>query len=64
MGRGVPLRVIAETLGLESRESTKIHTQLSFAPTRQIAERSGHRTPLIPSETRPSAAASAANGSA
>jgi integrase/recombinase XerD len=36
--RGVDIRVIAEALGHESLESTKIYTQVSFERTRQIAE--------------------------
>jgi site-specific recombinase XerD len=36
--RGVDIRVIAEALGHESLESTKIYTQVSFARTRQSAE--------------------------
>jgi len=34
----VDIRIIAEALGHESLESTKIYTQVSFQPTRQIAE--------------------------
>jgi len=36
--RGVDIRVIAEALGHESLESTKIYTQVSFERTRRIAE--------------------------
>jgi site-specific recombinase XerC len=36
--RGVDIRIIAEALGHESLESTKIYTQVSFERTRQIAE--------------------------
>jgi site-specific recombinase XerC len=36
--RGVDIRVIAEALGHESLESTKIYTQVSFERTRCIAE--------------------------
>lgn len=35
---GVDVRVIAEALGHESLESTKIYTQVSFQRTRKIAE--------------------------
>ena len=35
---GVDIRIIAEALGHESLESTKIYTQVSFQRTRQIAE--------------------------
>lgn len=35
---GVDIRVIAEALGHESLESTKIYTQVSYQRTRQIAE--------------------------
>ncbi len=35
-GRGI--RIIAEALGHESLESTKIYTQVSFQRTRRIAE--------------------------
>jgi integrase/recombinase XerD len=36
--RGVDIRIIAEALGHESLESTKIYTQVSFERTRRIAE--------------------------
>jgi site-specific recombinase XerD len=36
--RGVDIRIIAEALGHESLESTKIYTRVSFARTRRIAE--------------------------
>ena len=36
--RGVDIRIIAEALGHESLESTKIYTQVSFQRTRRIAE--------------------------
>ncbi len=36
--RGVGIRVIAEALGHESLESTRIYTQVSFERTRRIAE--------------------------
>jgi len=36
--RGVDIRVIAEALGHESLESTRIYTQVSFERTRQIAQ--------------------------
>jgi integrase/recombinase XerD len=36
--RGVDIRIIAEALGHESLESTKIYTQVSFERTRCIAE--------------------------
>src|SRR6266571_2305061 len=35
---GVDIRIIAEALGHESLESTKIYTQVSFQRTRRIAE--------------------------
>jgi site-specific recombinase XerD len=35
---GVDIRIIAEALGHESLESTKIYTQVSFERTRRIAE--------------------------
>jgi len=40
---GVDIRIIAEALGHESLESTKIYTQVSFQCTRQIAELFGSR---------------------
>jgi site-specific recombinase XerD len=36
--RGVDIRIIAEALGHESLESTRIYTQVSFERTRRIAE--------------------------
>ena len=36
--RGVDIRIIAEALGHESLESTKIYTQVSFERTRRIPE--------------------------
>jgi integrase/recombinase XerD len=36
--RGVDIRIIAEAMGHESLESTKMYTQVSFQRTRQIAE--------------------------
>ena len=36
--RSVDIRIIAEALGHESLESTKIYTQVSFERTRRIAE--------------------------
>jgi site-specific recombinase XerD len=36
--RGVDIRIIAEALGHDSLESTKIYTQVSFERTRRIAE--------------------------
>ena len=38
MDLGVDIRIIAEALGHESLESTKIYTQVSFQRTRRIAE--------------------------
>lgn len=40
--RGVDIRIIAEALGHESLESTKIYTQVSFERTRQITELFSH----------------------
>jgi site-specific recombinase XerD len=40
---GVDIRIIAEALGHESLESTKIYTQVSFQRTRRIAELFGPR---------------------
>jgi site-specific recombinase XerD len=36
--RGVDIRIIAEALGHETLESTRIYTQVSFERVRQIAE--------------------------
>ena len=68
MDLGVDIRIIAEALGHESLESTKIYTQVSFQRTRRIAELFGSpgeakqsatsRGPELPETVSPHALAS------